>query len=210
MTPTDVIEQVRVLVNDARTPYRNSDTILLKYVNSTIKRISLLRPELFSVISEVTPTPNTCIQMLPSSAIRLVAVLGVKDGPSIREIDKRVIDASYPGWMSETASVPTSFMRDRGSINSYFLYPRPATGTVLNIQYTKVPDDYDLTDEITELTPSFLPVVIDGVVYLVESADDEHVQSGRAKMFLDSFLASLGVGGNSQQPQQPQEQAKNG
>ena len=209
MTPTDVIDQIRVLVNDARTPYRNSDTILLKYVNSTLKRISLLRPELFSVIAEITPTPNTCLQTLPSNAIRLVSVLGVKDGASIREIDKRVIDASYPGWMSESAGVPTSFMRDRGSINSYFLYPKPITGTVLNVQYTKVPDDYDLTDEITDLTASFLPVIVDGVVYLVESADDEHVQSGRAKMFLDSFLTSLGVGGSSQPPQ-PQEQPKNG
>jgi hypothetical protein len=34
---------------------------------------------------------------------------------------------------------------------------------------------------------------VDGVVFLASSVDDEHVNSGRAKMFLDSFTQQLGV-----------------
>ena len=34
---------------------------------------------------------------------------------------------------------------------------------------------------------AYMPSLIDGVVYLTQSIDDEHVSSGRAKLFLDSF-----------------------
>jgi hypothetical protein len=34
---------------------------------------------------------------------------------------------------------------------------------------------------------------VDGVVFLAESIDNEHVNSGRAKLFQDSFVQGLGV-----------------
>jgi hypothetical protein len=50
-----------------------------------------------------------------------------------------------------------------------------------------------MNDNITVLSDAFFGTIVDGVVYLVESMDDEHVQSGRAKLFLDSFVATLGT-----------------
>jgi hypothetical protein len=40
----------------------------------------------------------------------------------------------------------------------------------------------------------YFPALVDGVVFLAESIDDEHVQSGRAKLFYDSFVQQLGAG----------------
>jgi hypothetical protein len=34
---------------------------------------------------------------------------------------------------------------------------------------------------------------VDGVIFLAESIDNEHVNSGRAKLFQESFVQSLGV-----------------
>jgi hypothetical protein len=39
----------------------------------------------------------------------------------------------------------------------------------------------------------YLPQLVDGVVFLASSIDDENVDSGRAKLFMDSFSQSLGV-----------------
>ena len=36
------------------------------------------------------------------------------------------------------------------------------------------------------LPDSYLPVLVDGMTWLAESIDDEHVNSQRAKMFMDS------------------------
>jgi len=56
-----------------------------------------------------------------------------------------------------------------------------------------VPTDYALNDPITAPIDAYFPTVVDGTVYLAESVDDEHVNSGRAKLFLDAFTQSLGV-----------------
>lgn len=39
-----------------------------------------------------------------------------------------------------------------------------------------------------------MPVLVDGVCWVVEAVDAEHVEAGRAKMFKDSFTESLTVG----------------
>ena len=36
--------------------------------------------------------------------------------------------------------------------------------------------------------------MVEGAVYLAESVDNEHVNSGRAKLFQDAFVQGLGVG----------------
>jgi hypothetical protein len=75
----------------------------------------------------------------------------------------------------------------------YFLYPRPTAGIQLVAEYAQIPPDYTLNQEIAELRDAYFPTVIDGVVFLAESIDNEHVNSNRAKLFQDSFVQSLGV-----------------
>jgi hypothetical protein len=44
------------------------------------------------------------------------------------------------------------------------------------------------------LPDTYLPAAVDGVVYLAESVDNEHVNTGRAKLFQDSFNQVLAAG----------------
>jgi hypothetical protein len=44
------------------------------------------------------------------------------------------------------------------------------------------------------LPDAYLTSVVEGTVYLAESIDNEHVNSGRAKLFQDAFTQGLGVG----------------
>lgn len=43
------------------------------------------------------------------------------------------------------------------------------------------------------LPDAYLGALIDGVVYFAESVDNEHANSGRAKLFYDSFCNQLGI-----------------
>lgn len=52
--------------------------------------------------------------------------------------------------------------------------------------------DYGIGDTI-DLPDAYFTVIVDGVIFLAESVDDEHVNSGRAKLYQDSFVQSLGV-----------------
>lgn len=194
MTPQDVITQVRRLVQDESAPLRYSDTVLLGFVNETLKRMAVLRPDLFSYIGEITTTPNTVLQSCPSDSVRLVEIFQVKDGSAITEVSRDTLDQSAPGWVSETAGTPVNYVRHVRNPNKFFVYPRPTSGIILIGEYVQSPSNYTLNQTILLLPDSYFSTVVDGTVYLAESVDNEHVNSGRAKLFFDSFAQSLGVG----------------
>ena len=63
----------------------------------------------------------------------------------------------------------------------------------------QIPVDYAIDASIASLPDAYLPTLVDGTVFLAESIDDEHANSGRAKLFLDSFTAALGAGLSSRE-----------
>jgi hypothetical protein len=194
MTPADIIAEARVLIQDSRTPYRYSDTVLLGFVNQTLRRMSILRPDLFMVIGDIPTTANTVIQSCPADSLRLVEIFQIKNGDAVTEVNREVLDQMSPGWVNEAAGTPLNFMRHVRNPNKFFLYPRPTAGVVLVGEYAQVPPAYTLNQTIAALPDAYLPVAADGVVFLAESVDNEHVNSNRAKLFQDSFNQTLAAG----------------
>lgn len=194
MTPADVIAQVRVLVQDEREPYRYSDTVLLRFLNQTVKRMAMLRPDLFLVVRDVATTPSTVTQALPTDALRLVEVYNVTGGNVVTEVNKDTLDQTYPGWRSAAAGQPVNYIRHVRNPTMFFLYPAPESGVTLTAEYAAVPADYALADTITAPSAAYMPSLVDGIVYLAQSIDDEHVNSGRAKLFADTFAQGLDAG----------------
>lgn len=190
MTPATIIADVRNLAQDTLAPYRYSDAELLGYVNQTLKRMASLRPDLFTYFGEVALTANTVVQDLPTDAQRLVDLFWVKDGNAITEVEREVLERSYPLWVTDPSDVPINFMRHPRAPTRFFVYPRPLANTVVIAEYAVAPTTYALNDTIS-LSDAYYSVTVDGVMFLVSSVDDEHVNSGRAKLFMDSFLNSL-------------------
>lgn len=193
MTPSEVIAEVRRLIQDTREPYRYSDVVLLGFVNQTFKRMAMLRPDLFAVVTDFATTPHTVLQSCPADSLRLIEVFQVKNGNAITEVNRETLDRTAPSWQNETSGQPVNFMRHVRNPNRFFVYPRPAPGVVLIGEYAQVPPDYTLDAEVAYPIDAYFPSVVDGVVFLAESIDNEHVNSGRAKLFQDSFVQSLGV-----------------
>ena len=191
MTPAEVITEARSILQDADTPYRYSDTDLLGFVNQTIKRMVVIRPDLFGEIGDIPTTAGTAVQSLPSDALRLIDIFQVKGGNAITEVDRETMARYAPDWMNAASGSPVNFMRHVKNSERFFLYPPPAEGTVLVGEYSKVPADYALTDTITRPSEAFFPTIITGVVWLAESIDDEAVNSKRAEFFLQLFTSEL-------------------
>lgn len=193
MTPAEVIVSVRELIQDEATPYRYDDDMLLRFVNQTLKRMAMLRPDIFATVAELVVTPNSAIQSAPSDSSRLMEVFSIKNGNAIIEADKETLDRSYPQWVTTTGT-PKNFLRHPRNANKFFLYPVPDSAIILNIEYAKIPDDYAINGDMSvEVKDSYFPTIVDGVVFLSQSIDNEHINSGRAKLFQDSFVQSLGV-----------------
>ena len=194
MTPNDVITEVRRLLQDATVTYRYSDATLLGFVNQALKRTAYIRPDLFITIGNVALTQDTVVQSLPAGAIRLVEIYSVAGGSALTEVSREMLDQSVPTWVSDTAGTPVNYVRHVRSPTKFFVYPRPTAGVQLVAEYAATPTTYGSTSTtITELPDVYLPSLVDCVMFLAESIDDEHVNSGRAKLFLDSFQQSLAL-----------------
>lgn len=104
MTPNDVIVEAKKLLQDNQllrtTPTYSTDT-LLGFVNQSIKRMSLLRPDLFTVVTSIPLTPNTVIQALPANAIRFVEAFLYGTNTDVSWQDEVINWESYVGtWSS--------------------------------------------------------------------------------------------------------------
>lgn len=194
MTPNEAITEVRRLIQDTKTPYRYSDTVLLGFVNQTLKKMVVLRPDLFAVIGDFTTVASTVLQSCPTDSVRLMQIFQIKNGDAVTEVSKETLDRMYPNWVNEAAGVPVNFMRHVRNPNKFFVYPRPTAGVVLVGEYAQSPAAYALNDTIALLPDAYLTSVVEGTIYLAESIDNEHVNSGRAKLFQDAFTQGLGVG----------------
>lgn len=193
MTPAEVITEVRRILSDTLAPQRYSDTVLLGFVNQTLKRMAILRPDLFATIGNISTTANTVLQSMPSDSIRLMEIFQVVNGNAVTEVSRDTFDQTYPNWVNETPGTPVNFMRHVRNPNKFFVYPRPISGVTLVGEYAQSPTDYGLNDTIELLPDAYFPTIVDGTIFLTESIDDESVSSGRAKLFQDSFTQSLGV-----------------
>jgi hypothetical protein len=193
MTPNEVIAEVRRLIQDTKVTYRYSDAVLLGFVNQTLKRMAMLRPDLFAVIADFPTTANTVLQSCPADSLRLIEIFQVKDGDAVTEVNRETLDRTVPSWQRETAGQPVNFMRHVRNPNRFFVYPRPTAGVELVGEYAQTPPDYTIDQEITYPIDAYFPAVVDGVVFLAESIDNEHVNTGRAKLFQDAFIQGLGV-----------------
>ena len=77
--------------------------------------------------------------------------------------------------------------------NKFFIYPKAPANQTLTVEYSQVPPTYAGDATVTLLPDAYIPALVDVVVFLAESIDNEHVTSGRAKMYMDLFMAELGA-----------------
>lgn len=190
----DIITDARVLLQDSNTTYeRFSDAVLLGFGNQTLKRIAVLRPDLFALIDDVACTAGTVLQSMPADCMRIMEVFSVVDGGGVRETNRSILDDVYPEWVSDDAGPCVNWMRHPRNAQKFFIYPKAPTGQSLSIEYSQSPPDYASGDDVALLPEAYYPTVLDGIVYLAESMDNEHVNSGRAALFQKSFTDALSV-----------------
>jgi hypothetical protein len=200
----DVIIEVRRIIQDTNIPYRYSDDVLLGFANQALKRISVLRPDLFASIEDIPCTDGSVVQSAPADSIRLIEIYSVKNGDGIIETNREALDQAYPTWMNDAAGPTVNFMRHVRNPNKFFIYPKAPANQVLVGEYSKTPAVYTGSQTVDLLPDAYFPVVIDATVFIAESVDNEHVNSQRAQLFQQSFTQALGVAAQSRSITDPE------
>lgn len=181
MTPQTIITEVRAIIkDDDATAYRNSDDALVLAVNRALKRVALLRPDLFTTMGTITLVAGIT-QTVPNYG-RIVEVFGVTSGNAVIEVTREALDQLSPSWRAATAGTTLNWMRHTRNPSKFFVSPPAAGGGTLDAEYTTPPPTVAIGDSIA-LLESYHPVVVDVTVAEVEWADDESVLNQRAETF---------------------------
>ena len=190
---SDIVTDVRFLIQDENAAYRNADDRVVRVVNQVLRRMVVLRPDIFSTTVNLTAVAGF-IQSIPADGMRLIDVLG--DGTSLlqaKEINQDSLDTLVPGWPQTTPGPTVNWIRILRNPTKFYVYPPAVAGNLIAIAYVQVPARLALTDTIN-LQDAYYAAVVDGCVWILESLDAETVENGRAKMYQDSFNAALATG----------------
>ena len=131
-----VIAEVRKMLQDTSTNtalQRYSDSELLGYANQALKRIAVLRPDLFAKITDFSTVAGEVIQTAPSDSLRIMEIFRVKDGASIRETNRETLDQTYPDWANDDPGPTVNWMRHVRNANRFFIYPKAPAAQVLEL-----------------------------------------------------------------------------
>lgn len=189
-TVADILLDVRELIQDssAATP-RFSDAFIIRKINQVVRRCVILRPDLFTYRTTFVLAADT-LQTGPSDSVRIMDIMGNSAGDQVKEVSQDVLDLMVPTWPSITPGVVQNWMRFPRDPNRFYVYPKPVAADTVDLMYARCPPTMASGDTVP-MQDVYFPVVVDGTVWLMESVDAEHVESGRAKMFQDSFMNGL-------------------
>jgi hypothetical protein len=191
-TVADIVLEARELLLDLEEPFRYSDAFIVRKVNQVLRRMVIVRPDLFATVATITTTAGS-LQACPADSVRLMDVTLNGSNLAPKEINQEVLDLMFPTWNADNAGATNNWMRYPRDPNRFYVYPPSAGGETLTIVYAKSTPTYVINDTVS-LQDAYLPVLLDGVCWLMESLDAEHVESGRAKMFQDAYTTALGAG----------------
>lgn len=191
-TVAEIVADVRDEIQDAMVPYRYSDEFIVRKLNQVMRRAAILRPDLFVVVEPLTCVAGS-LQTAPADSIRLMDALSNTNGRALKEVSQEVLDMMVPTWEALTPGPAVNWMRYPRDPNRFYVYPAATTSDTLTITYSRCPATLTYLDTVV-LQDVYSPVITDGTVWLMESIDAEHVESGSAKMHQDSFMSGLSAG----------------
>lgn len=191
-TVAEIIADVRDEIQDTVIPYRYSDGFIVRKLNQVMRRAAILRPDLFVVVEPLACAAGS-LQTAPADSIRLLDALSNTNGRAIKEVSQEVLDMMVPTWEALAPGPAINWMRYPRDPNRFYVYPAATAIDTLTITYARCPATLSYTDTIV-MQDVYSPVITDGTVWLMESIDAEHVESGSAKMHQDSFLSGLSAG----------------
>lgn len=143
---------------------------IVRYMNAGLLWIAEARPDAVSTYNGNYALAVGARQTLPAGGFKLFEVLGTADGDAIRLVDRKMLDASLPGWRAATGSTtPKNYVYDEREPEVFEVYPPAAIGAAVRLRYAQH------ATPITVPADSAVPSDVPGNVPL----DDQHLTALR-------------------------------
>lgn len=178
---------------------------IVRYMNAGLLWIAEARPDAMSTYSGSHACAVGARQALPAGGFKLFEVLGTEAGDAVRLVDRKMLDASLPGWRAATGTTtPKNYVYDEREPEIFELYPPAASGTALRIRYAQhatpiaVPADTAAPSAVSGNVPlddQFLTALREYVLFRAKARDADFAPgvAAAAQTHLSLAVQALGV-----------------
>jgi hypothetical protein len=195
---SDIIDQARLILQD-KDAIRWSDIECLGWIASAYREIIRYRPDANSVTANVVAVAGSR-QTLPPDGAYLISVVRNESATTkkaIRPIERHVLDSQNPDWHTVNATTSADaakyYVYEKDSPKTFYLYPAPAVGTNISIQYAKIPSAHLAKTELISLDDIYAGLLVDYVLYRSYSKDGAVGDMNLATNYANMFYQQLGV-----------------
>lgn len=205
--------KVLSLVNKAKTILQDTTSTrwpndeLIWWLNDSYREIILARPDAnsengtFKCAEGTRQTLDKSPGGFPNSLRLLDVVRNVASDSrkrAVRLIDRSILDDQRREWHNEPHTINIEhFMFDERLPRSFLVYPPATAGAELEVIFSSVPADHDMTVtpiETIRIVDSYANTMLDYILYRAYSKDAEYAANAqRAMAHYNAMTSALGV-----------------
>ncbi len=203
-TYQSIIDKVEIVLQDEdsdQSTRRWTETELLTWALDAETEIAKLKPDSNPVVETVALASGSQ-QSLPTRAIQLLDVLsnmgtdGTTRGNIIDVVEKSLMNAINPGWMSDTANViATHVIYDtKRAPKLYWVYPQSPGTNYIELMSAKLPDNgSNVIGDNIEMEDEYANSMLHYIIAMCFAKDLDIPESAqRTATHINIFLESLG------------------
>lgn len=195
ITAQAIIDKAQMILQDT-TEVRWTESELLGWLNDGQREIAIMRPDLFSVIGNVTCVAGTK-QSIPANgtallrAIRNMGSGGATPGRAIRQVTLDLLDANVPDWHTKASVTEILHVAVEAKVPKvFYTYPPATAGTQLEVLYGASPADVAAKGNVIGVDDVFATPLIDYLCYRAYSKDQDMTgNADRASAHHQAFVS---------------------
>lgn len=199
-TAQTIITRVQAVLQESGAGTRWKTAELLQWISDGQREIATIRPDSTNTRTSFALAAGAR-QIMPVGAVSLIDIpsnlgtTGSTPGKAIRQAKRELLDAVFPAWSTDPASlVVRHFMYDPRLPREFFVYP-PSPGTnYVELRYETNPVELTATTDTLALGDEFANPLVDYTLCRCYTKDADAVgNADRAVLHRRAFETSLGM-----------------
>lgn len=199
MTLAQLLEQLRIELDDVEEDYLWSDAELTRYLNEAEKeacrRARLIIDSTLPDVTEINVTASTPVCDVDPRIIRILDVIPSWDNRPLRRTTMQEMNLQEPSWRERTDARPQHYIADYGT-NQIRIFPIPTVSGLLRLRVYRIPIEEMQLEQKDSIEPEIKPMYHEKLIhwakhraYLKKDADtlDKNASAEALAMFEAEF-----------------------
>lgn len=192
MNVAGVIDRVRVLLQDP-TGIRWSDAELLNAIAEAQQFVANVRPDSTSTVIDLVVSANAFSANLPSTARRVLDVLGTSVGDTVTNVKMAVLDRHAPAWRTETGSKIKHYIYEDRDPSRLYVYPAPTSDTTLRVLVSANPSNTVSLTGTLSVDDSYVASIVDLTASRALEKESSSASFGKAGSFKQAAMDRMKI-----------------